>query len=272
VTDHARDGIDYFGRGHWLTTLQERLSLSARRRMFELWRQIADPDSPEQTLLDYGTTPDCERLDSNCFIPWFHREGLRITLYSPERIDHLRRPFPYVEIWPAEERPPHEGFPVRLPMADSSYDWVVSSAVLEHVGNDRRQLEFLRECGRVGRGLFLTSPDRRHWLEFHTKLPLLHWLPKPWHRSLLKMLGKTFWAQEQNLNLLSKTRLRALAVEALGDAFEVSVRTVWTLGMPSNLVLLATRRRRINGRDAQDAHISRSRGLVPGGRTRKETT
>ena len=234
-------GIDYFGRGHWLTAIQERMSVGARRRMFDVWRETAGVTSPGTSLLDVGATPDVERLDSNCFLPWFHEAGLAITLYSPEPIEHLADVFPYVQIWSGGPRSMGSG---RLPMPDASYDWVVSSAVLEHVGSEGRQLEFIRECGRVGRGIFLTTPDRRHWLEFHTKLPVLHWLPKRWHRASLRWLGQPFWADEGNLNLITKTQLHALAVRALGQSFRVSVTAIRTLGMPSNLVLVATRRPR----------------------------
>ena len=248
-TDRGAVGVDYFGRGHWLTSAQERLAFRARRRMFDVWKRTVGGSQRGKTLLDVGTTPDGERLDSKCFLPWFHEEGLQITVYSPENIDHLAGVFPYLLIWPSVTcARPGAPYSVRLPMQDASYDWVVSSAVLEHVGHEDRQLEFIKESGRVGRNVFLTTPDRRHWLEFHTKLPFLHWLPKGCHRALLALLGKPFWAREQNLNLLTKTRLRRLAADALGDRFDITVRGICTLGMSSNVVLIARRRQDLSGR------------------------
>jgi hypothetical protein len=61
------------------------------------------------------------------------------------------------------------------------------------------------------------------------------------HRALLKMAGLHFWAQEENLNLLSLGQLKELAKDALGNEFELQVEGIWTLRMPSNLVLLAHR-------------------------------
>ncbi|MFM7717341.1 MAG: hypothetical protein ACKO7A_32930, partial [Microcystis sp.] len=64
-------GIDYFNRGHWLTGIQERLSVEARRKMFDLAMNKLDLRAGE-SIIDIGSTPDVERIDSNCMIPWFH--------------------------------------------------------------------------------------------------------------------------------------------------------------------------------------------------------
>jgi hypothetical protein len=229
-------GIDYFNRGHWLTGIQGRVSLRARRRMFDLWRSKAG-DLGGASVLDVGATPDTERLDSNCMLPWFQEAGLRLTLYSPEDVTHLMAVVPGVRILPPEPG-------LRIPAPDASHDWVSSSAVIEHVGSVDRQEAFLRECGRVaGRGLFVTCPNRWHWLEFHTKLPLFHWLPRVWHRAVLRRLGLHVWARESHLNLLGPRKLGSIAVRALAEGWTCEVRSIWTLGMPSNLVLIATRLR-----------------------------
>lgn len=188
-----------------------------------------------QRLLDVGATPDMERLDSNCMIPWFKDVGLSVSLYSPENIAHLRERFPYARILPSS------GFGSPMPAQEKEYDWVSSSAVIEHVGSSEKQVQFIRDCARVGNGLFLTTPNRRHWLEFHTKLPWIHWLPKNIHRRLLARIGKNFWANEDHLNLLDRTELERLAESALQGDFSWSIQTVWALGMPSNLILLAKR-------------------------------
>lgn len=242
MTDSVKQaGLDYFGRGHWLNPIQERLSLRARRRMFDFWLEFRGVAAGSR-LLDVGATPDCERLDSNCMIPWFLNAQMQVSLYSPEPLEGLKNVFPSVDILPPHEAPEEAIRSVRIPAGTGTFDWVSSSAVLEHVGNRSKQLEFIRECGRVGGAIFLTTPNRFHWLEFHTKLPLIHWLPKSLHRWVLSLIGKPFWAQEINLNLVSGGELRTLAREALGPGFQVKVNRVWSLGMPSNLVLLARRR------------------------------
>jgi hypothetical protein len=229
------EGVDYFNRGHWLSEVQARVSLRARRRMFELWRSQAG-ELRGASLLDVGATPDRERLDSNCMLPWFLDEGLSLSLYSPEDVSHLEAALPGARVLP-----PARG--TSLPAPDASFDWVSSCAVIEHVGSSREQAAFLAESARVARrGLFVTCPNRWHWLEFHTKLPLVHWLPREWHRALLRRVGLEAWARESHLRLLGSGELDGMARRALGAGWSWSVRSIWTLGLPSNLVLLATRR------------------------------
>ena len=74
-----------------------------------------------------------------------------------------------------------------LPFEDRSMDYVHSSAVWEHVGNSENQQQMLDECLRVARkGVFLTTPNRWFPIEFHTQIPLLHWLPRNVFRSFLR--------------------------------------------------------------------------------------
>ena len=52
-----------------------------------------------------------------------------------------------------------------------------SNAVIEHVGGRERQRQLVSEAIRVGRRVFITTPNRRFPVEVHTRLPLVHWLP-----------------------------------------------------------------------------------------------
>jgi len=234
------EGIDYFNRGHWLTAVQERVSREARRRMFELWRGWRGRHRlPARTILDIGATPDTERMDSNCFLPWFRDEGVDVHCYSPESIQGLLEAYPFIHVIESAGDAP--GALPSWPVGTRSFDWSASSAVLEHVGARGHQVAFIAEHARVATAFFLTTPNRGHWLEFHTKLPVLHWLPRAVHRMALRALGKPFWAEEGNLRLVTGPELLELAREALGPDgrdYRFSVRAIWTLGMPSNLVLL----------------------------------
>ena len=125
-----------------------------------------------------------------------------------------------------------------LPFEDSSYDFVHSSAVIEHVGSHDKQIACLSELWRVARrGIFVTTPNRWFPIEVHTVLPLIHWLPPEAFRSILRGLGRDFFADEANLNLMSGASL-ADAARAAGIA-NFRVETVSLLGWPSNLLLIA---------------------------------
>lgn len=107
-----------------------------------------------------------------------------------------------------------------FPFEDGEFDLCWSNAVLEHVGSDIDMVEFLREIVRVGQRGFITTPNRWFPIEPHTKLPLLHFLPKPLFDSLLHKLGKS-WATGSYMDLLGERRLRRLLAEAQIQQYEL---------------------------------------------------
>jgi len=72
-------------------------------------------------------------------------------------------------------------------------------------------------------------------VELHTILPLIHYLPPPIHRALLRRLGFEFFAKEENLNLLDKRTFLALLDPAI--AHRCTVGWFHFLGLPSNILL-----------------------------------
>jgi len=55
--------------------------------------------------------------------------------------------------------------------------------------------------------IFITTPNRYYPIDFHTKIPIIHWLPKKIHRNILRFFGLGFYSLEKNLNLLDKISL-----------------------------------------------------------------
>ena len=85
-----------------------------------------------------------------------------------------------------------------MPFADGAFDVVYSNAVIEHVGGRERQEAFVREALRVGRRVFVTTPNRWFPIEVHTRLPLVHWLPEGPAGRAYDLAGKS-WARENRL-------------------------------------------------------------------------
>ena len=56
----------------------------------------------------------------------------------------------------------------------------------------------------------ITTPNRFFPIDFHTKLPFLHMLPKNIHRMILTLLNLKEYAKEENLNLLGYKDLNKL--------------------------------------------------------------
>jgi len=61
-------------------------------------------------------------------------------------------------------------------------------------------------------------------------------LPKNIHRKILKIIGKDFFAHEENLNLLTKNELKNICEE--NGIKKYKIKTAYFLGLPSNLLLI----------------------------------
>lgn len=193
-------GVDYFSRGHPLRGLASKVSLRARDQMFGSFMQAMTP-KPHDRVLDVGVTPDRSLPESNFFERLYPYKD-RLVASSLEDAGFLEQQYPGLRFVRTGRR--------GLPFADRSFDIVFCSAVLEHVGDRQAQQSFVAELLRVSRRFFLTTPNRWFPVEFHTLLPLIHWLPQQTHQILLRRLGMAFWASTDNLNLLTAGTLRPL--------------------------------------------------------------
>lgn len=95
----------------------------------------------------------------------------------------------------------------KFPFEDKSFDIAWSNAVIEHVGDAKAQTLFLAEIVRVSKFAFVTTPNRGFPIEVHTRLPFLHWLPKPVFDRILVAIGKD-WAAGNYMHLLNERDFR----------------------------------------------------------------
>ncbi|MHB1699694.1 MAG: class I SAM-dependent methyltransferase [Acidobacteriaceae bacterium] len=187
---------------------------------------------PQHAVLDIGVTEDRSYSHSNYFEAWYPHKD-KITATGIDDAQFLEEVYPGLRFVKADGR--------SLPFQDGEFDYVHSSAVLEHVGSADRQRDFLREAWRVSRrGIFITTPNRWFPIEFHTVLPLVHWLPPSLFRKTLTQMGMAFFASEENLNLLTARQTQRLASQA--GLENARVDTVAVGGWPSNLLLWAQRK------------------------------
>ena len=216
------------------SSLSVRIAAQARRRMYEHFVKKT-AIQPGETLLDVGVTSDQSYESSNYVEAWYPYKD-KITAVGLDDAAFLEQTYPGLTYRRADGR--------SLPFADDSFDVVHSSAVLEHVGSTENQRAFIAELTRVAkRVVFLTTPNRWFPVEFHSVLPLVHWLPRPWFRRVLRDTKYSFFASEDNLNLLSRNDILRLCRE-LPDC-SIAVEALRTLGMSSNL--LVTIEKRPNG-------------------------
>jgi hypothetical protein len=216
-----------------------RIAAYQRRKMFEALLRVAPIQAGDQ-LLDIGVTSDRSYDHSNYLEAWYPIKQ-RITAIGIDDASFLTGIYPGLNFVRGDGR--------NLPFAEGSFDFVHASAVLEHVGSRQNQEKFLREMWRVTRkGIFVTTPNRWFPIEFHTLVPLLHWLPAPRFRAALAAMGQGFLASEDNLNLLSRRELTNLAHRMGIERFEIG--TVSLLGWPTNLLLYAMKQQTQPGANA----------------------
>lgn len=116
-------------------------------------------------------------------------------------------------------------------------DLVISNATIEHVGNFENQIKMVKNVFKLARKFFIiTTPNRYHPLDFHTKLPFIHWLPKNIHRSLLNFIGLNYFAKEENLNLFSEQDLNLCMKESGVKNYEIFYINL--LSFKSNFVII----------------------------------
>jgi hypothetical protein len=201
------------GTGGWL----DRIVTAQRRKLFEAFNAFSGVGGTDR-VLSVGIMPTGLFDKPDYLLAWSDApRRARLTSYEiePPRIGPERGAPPAKEI--------------RLPFKDGEFDWVFCNEVIEHAGSFERQFMLVKELYRVARkGVFVTTPNRRHPLEFHTGLPLLHLLPAAWWRRLLKMVGKGMWASESVLNPLDSATLYRFACLLPGLAeHDVGHKRVW---------------------------------------------
>lgn len=167
------------------TRLADPLARRARRKRRALYLELARP-GPQEAVADIG----CGSV------------GL-VTLDVPGQItgvDRVARPgYPGERFVQADAQ--------ALPFADDEFGVAYSNSLIEHLPPADRP-RAAAEMARVGRRIFVQTPNRWFPIEPHALLPLVHWLPRPLGRRLwpLGVTGNSF----DEIRLLSAGELREL--------------------------------------------------------------
>ncbi|MGH6981681.1 MAG: methyltransferase domain-containing protein [Stellaceae bacterium] len=207
-------------------SLAARIARHQRRKMY---RAFLDLDAGSGTILDIGVTSDRSYDHSNYLEAW-HKRPQAITAIGLDAGAATHPALARSSFAVADGR--------ALPFADDRFDYVHASAVIEHVGSRARQIALVAEAYRVARrAAFLTTPNRWFPIELHTTLPLLHWLPPRRFRAVLAATGFGFFADENNLNLLTGNQLRRLAA-GIAPPDKIELRAIRLGGWASNLALV----------------------------------
>jgi SAM-dependent methyltransferase len=182
--------------------LVDAVSLRSRRKKLRLLFQELQPTA-ETTILDvgadelgFGEGDGCGTLN---FLEEMYPWPERITALGLHEGAGFRERYPGIRYV--------QGDACALPFEDGEFDIVFSNAVVEHVGDRERQRALVSEAVRVGRRVFITTPNRWFPVEVHTRLPFVHWLPDSLSHRAYRAFGKDFATEN---HLLSGRELASL--------------------------------------------------------------
>jgi SAM-dependent methyltransferase len=206
-----------------LNRLAAHAQANSRASKWRLYGRLFPPVAGER-VLDVGVSSMDDLPGENYFLSRYPYRN-QLTAVGIDDLSGLAERYPGVAFVQADGR--------KLPFPDQTFDVVHSNAVIEHVGPREEQLAFVAELTRVGKAVFITTPNRWFPLETHAKLPFLHWLPRRAIEWIARKLSKpdlTWW-------LLSARGLVRLVPHGL----EPSLYKTRYAGWPLTLVLVCRR-------------------------------
>ena len=205
----------------------ERLVGNARAKFFNILKNKTQY-SHKKSIIDIGTTPSLNKIHNNILAKV--KKNKNVTCLSNLNCKALSKKYPNIKKFITADAKKNN-------CSNNSFDIVHSNATIEHVGSYKNQLLFLKECVRISKKyVFIQTPNRFFPIDFHTLIPLIHWLPKNIHRYILKVVGLNFYSNEKNLNLLSKKDIINLCIKLNLKNFEIIEYKLFL--MTSNLILL----------------------------------
>ena len=155
----------------------------------------------DTSFLDVGTTPSIEKY--NNVILNNLKNLKKVTCISNQDCKNLEELHNNVVTFVGDAKD--------MKFQDNNFDVVHCSATLEHVGSFKNQIKVVSEINRITkRYAFISTPNRYYPIEFHTKIPLIHFFPKKFFRFVLSLFGEKFFSKEINLNLLSMGDLKLI--------------------------------------------------------------
>ena len=180
-----------------------------------------------KNILDVGTTDIVNEYENIFLQKYPYKE--KITCLSNQELLEVKKKYPEIQTLLGDAR--------NMNFEDNCFEIVHSNATIEHVGNFENQIKFIQECYRVSsKYVFIQTPNKLFPIDFHTKIPLIHFLPDKAYRTLLKLVGLSFYADINNLNLLSKKKLIVIMKILNINNYKIINHKLFGLG--SNIILI----------------------------------
>jgi Methyltransferase domain len=125
----------------------------------------------------------------------------------------------------------------RIPEEDASADIVICNSVIEHVPVAARG-GFAAELRRIAKRFVVQTPSPVFPIELHFGLPLVHWLPRPLGRILVRLSPFGLLTDANAAEYFDQTQL--LGKAELRQFFPgASIQTESLLGMPKSYLVIS---------------------------------
>ena len=204
----------------------KRIILKNRIKIYRVFEKNANLNE-NSNIIDIGTTPILDNHENILFHHYKWKKN--ITGFSNQNCDILREKFKESNFILGDARD--------IKFNDNSFDISFCSATIEHIGSYLNQKKLVSELVRISKNnVFITTPNRNFLIDFHTKLPLVHLLPKKIHRKILSFLGLNYFAKEENLNLLNTSEIKKICNELNIKNFKIIYNKF--LFLNSNIILI----------------------------------
>lgn len=126
-----------------------------------------------------------------------------------------------------------------------SSDLIVSNATIEHVGSRKKQIQMIKNIIKLTKKVFIIiTPNRYYPIDFHSKIPLIHWFPKKIHRWILKKIGMKDLSKEKNLNILSIKDIESM-MRLFNKNIDYKISYIKLLMIPSNIIIFGKKKIKI---------------------------
>jgi hypothetical protein len=162
-----------------------KLRISDNNRMAKL-KMVIPLIKGNDTILDIGVDPSIAG-NTNYFEKWF-AGGNPVTCLGLHGDYSL-----FKSSLPNRKLIEFDG--IHFPTFDEKFDFAFSNAVIEHVGNHARQVQWLSCIRDMTKLLFITTPNR--WLPFetHSETFFFHWFPDRIRNFFYRIIGKKLFSR-----------------------------------------------------------------------------
>lgn len=202
------------------------VSISSRRRKYRMFLDLINPDESD-LILDIGVSGAASDARAENFLEEWYPNREQITAVGIDDLRAFKERYPDVRTVQADATK-------KLPFKDNQFDIVFSNAVIEHVGDRSKQKQFVKECLRVGKSIFITTPAKGFPVESHTLIPFAHYMPISMRNAIYRFFGRKHEGTGFNLHLLSKRDF----LDRFPKAANVRIKIQRFLGFPSVLIAM----------------------------------